>query len=45
MRNKPVIGLAGGIGAGKSTVARILESLGAAVIDSDRLIHEQLRDP
>ena len=45
MRNKPVIGLAGGIGAGKSTVARILESLGAAVIDSDRLVHEQLRDP
>ena len=41
-RTKPVIGLAGGIGAGKSTVARILESLGAAVIDSDRLSHEEL---
>ncbi|MCH8967430.1 MAG: dephospho-CoA kinase, partial [Planctomycetes bacterium] len=41
---KPIIGLTGGIGAGKSTVARILESLGAAVIDFDRLAHEQLRD-
>ncbi len=44
-RNKPIIGLVGGIGAGKSSVARILESLGAAVVDSDRLSHEQFRDP
>ena len=44
-RTKPIIGLAGGVGSGKSTVARILESLGAAVIDSDRLGHEQLSDP
>lgn len=44
-RRKPVIGLAGGIGAGKSSVARVLESLGAAVIDSDRLGHEALREP
>lgn len=43
--NKPIIGLAGGIGSGKTSVARILESLGAAVIDSDRLSHEQLGDP
>ncbi len=42
---KPIIGLAGGIGAGKSTVARILKSLGAAVIDSDALAHEELSDP
>lgn len=42
---KPIIGLTGGIGSGKSTVARILESLGAAVIDSDRLSHDQLADP
>lgn len=42
---KPIIGLAGGIGAGKSAVARIFESLGVAVIDSDRLNHEQLADP
>ena len=44
-RKKPVIGLAGGIGAGKSSVARILEALGAAVIDSDRIGHELLDDP
>jgi dephospho-CoA kinase len=45
MRSKPIIGLTGSVGAGKSTVARILESFGAAVIDSDRLTHEELRDP
>ncbi|MCH7872383.1 MAG: dephospho-CoA kinase [Planctomycetes bacterium] len=44
-RTKPLIGLAGGIGAGKSEVARILENLGAAVIDSDRLAHEELDAP
>ena len=42
---KPIIGLAGGIGAGKSSVARILESLGAAVIDSDQQVRELYRDP
>jgi len=44
-RIKPIIGLVGGIGAGKSSVARILQSLGAAVIDSDRLAHDELADP
>ena len=43
--SKPIIGLTGGIGCGKSSVARILECLGAAVVDSDRLSHEQLGDP
>jgi len=42
---KPILGLVGGIGAGKSSVARIMESLGAVVIDSDRLAHEELADP
>lgn len=42
---KIVIGLVGGIGSGKSAVARIFESLGAAVIDSDRLAHEVLTEP
>ena len=32
----PVIGLTGGIGAGKSTVGRILQNLGCVVSDSDR---------
>jgi len=40
-----VIGLAGGIGAGKSTVARILGEHGAAVIVSDRLNHQELDSP
>jgi dephospho-CoA kinase len=35
-----VVGLTGGIGTGKSTVARMLEALGAVVIDSDRIVHE-----
>lgn len=41
----PIIGLTGGIGAGKTSVARILASLGAAVIDLDRLAHEELGAP
>lgn len=44
-RIKPMIGLIGGIGAGKSAVADVLRSLGATVIDSDRLVHQQLGDP
>ena len=35
-----VIGLAGGIGTGKSAVSRILEKLGAVVLDADRFGHE-----
>ena len=35
-----VIGLAGGIGSGKSEVARILEEMGAAVLNADRIGHE-----
>lgn len=38
-----VIGLTGGIGAGKSTVAAILADLGARVIDADRIGHEVYR--
>ena len=39
----PVIGLAGGIGTGKSTVAAILAELGALVIDADTIGHEVYR--
>jgi dephospho-CoA kinase len=35
-----VIGLTGGIGTGKSQVARLLQSLGAAVISADEVGHE-----
>ncbi|NWI16918.1 COASY synthase, partial [Crypturellus soui] len=34
-----VIGLTGGTGSGKSSIARYLEELGAFVIDADRLGH------
>ena len=38
------IGLIGKIGAGKSTVARRLEELGAQVIDADKIAHEVLAE-
>jgi dephospho-CoA kinase len=42
---KPVIGLVGAIGAGKSTVGRLLANRGGHVIDADSLGHEALRQP
>jgi dephospho-CoA kinase len=41
----PVIGLVGGIGAGKSTVADELGRLGCEVIDADRIGHQLLDEP
>jgi dephospho-CoA kinase len=38
-----VIGLTGGIGSGKSTAAQYLKSLGATVIDLDKVGHEILK--
>ncbi|MFA6970266.1 MAG: dephospho-CoA kinase [Gallionella sp.] len=38
------IGLTGGIGCGKSTVARLFEELGAVIIDTDAIAH-QLTQP
>jgi dephospho-CoA kinase len=35
-----VVGLTGGIGAGKSTVSALLAEKGAVVIDADRIVHE-----
>ena len=35
-----VIGIAGGIASGKSTIAKMLESLGADVIDADKICHQ-----
>ena len=42
---KPIIGLAGGIGSGKSTVAALMRELGAAVISADEIGHEELNRP
>ncbi len=41
----PFIGLTGGIGAGKSTALEALERLGAAVLSTDRIVHELYDDP
>jgi len=41
----PVLGVVGGIGAGKSSVAALLARRGAAVVDADKLGHEVLNDP
>ena len=38
-----VIGLTGGIGTGKSTVAGMLRDLGAILVDADKVGHEVLR--
>ena len=35
-----VVGLTGGIGSGKSTVAEMLRALGAVIVDADRIVHE-----
>jgi len=41
----PLIGLLGGIGAGKSTAAACFVRLGCGLIDADRLAHEVLQKP
>jgi len=42
---KPVIGLIGAIGAGKSTAAHCFAARGGTVIDADEIGHEALRQP
>jgi len=39
---KPIIGILGGIGSGKSTVAAEFAKLGCAVVDADKIAHELL---
>jgi dephospho-CoA kinase len=41
--SKYLIGLTGNIATGKSTVAKMLQDLGATVIDADALVHELQR--
>jgi dephospho-CoA kinase len=45
VEGKPVIGLLGAPGAGKSTVASLFAELGAGVIDADALGREALQAP
>jgi dephospho-CoA kinase len=42
MNKKPIIGILGGIGSGKSTVANQFVKSGCAVIDADKIAHEIL---
>ena len=42
---KPVIGIVGGIGSGKSFVASLFGELGCRVIDSDAQVRDAYRDP
>ena len=44
-RRKPVIGLLGAPGSGKSLVARQMAELGCGVIDADKLAREALDEP
>ena len=44
-KGPPVIGLVGGIGAGKSRVAEAFARRGARVVSGDALAHEALRQP
>jgi len=39
---KPIIGILGGIGSGKSTVASEFAKLGCAVVDADKIAHRLL---
>lgn len=38
-----VVGVTGGIGSGKSTVAALFQELGAAIVDTDAIAHEITR--
>jgi dephospho-CoA kinase len=41
---KPIIGLAGGIGSGKSSIAQMLADEGCTVISSDEIIRQAYKD-
>ncbi len=43
MTDKIVIGLTGNIATGKSLVLRMLQELGATVLDADKLVHQSMR--
>src|SRR5262249_10534522 len=40
-----IVGLTGGLGAGKTSVAKALVQAGARLVDADRLGHQVLEDP
>lgn len=44
-RGKPIIGILGGIGSGKSTIAAMFGDLGCKVIQSDQQVRDAYADP
>ena len=42
---KPIIGIAGGIGSGKSTIASLFGDMGCLVINSDQMARDAYKDP
>jgi dephospho-CoA kinase len=44
-QRRPIIGIVGGIGAGKTTVARLFGELGCLVIEADALVREVYSRP
>jgi dephospho-CoA kinase len=44
-KRKPIIGLAGGIGSGKSTVAKVMGQMGGLVVDADAIARRTLDEP
>jgi dephospho-CoA kinase len=43
--NKPIIGITGGIGSGKSTIAGMFGEIGCLVISSDQQVQQAYHDP
>ena len=43
--DKPIIGITGGVGSGKSTVAGMFGELGCLVISADRQVQQAYQDP
>jgi dephospho-CoA kinase len=44
MKIKPIVGILGGIGSGKSTVANQFANLGCAVIEADKIAHDVIEE-
>ncbi len=45
LTGKPILGLVGGVGCGKSTVAELLRQLGGGVVAGDPVGHDALKQP
>ncbi|MBW8034573.1 MAG: dephospho-CoA kinase [Planctomycetes bacterium] len=43
-KRKPIIGILGGIGSGKSSVAAAFARLGCGLVDADAIVHELLQE-